>query len=74
MDEIREYMQEILALMTTGDEIADFENLERFANMISMQQGTDTKVVTKNLTDLRSQYYEYINKGMSQRQANIKMA
>lgn len=74
MVEIREYMQEILALMTTGDEIADFENLERFANMISMQQGTDTKVVTKNLTDLRSQYYEYINKGMSQRQANIKMA
>jgi hypothetical protein len=74
MDEIREYMQEILSLMTTGDEIADFENLERFASMISMQQGTEAKVVTKNLTELRSQYFEYINKGMSQRQANIKMA
>ena len=39
MDEIRELVSEILQLITTGDEERDMENVERFAKMISLQQG-----------------------------------
>lgn len=36
VDEINELLCEILTLITTNDEAKDLENIERFANMISL--------------------------------------
>ena len=57
MDEIRELMSEILALITTGDEDSDMKNVDRFAKMISLQQGSDIKQVREHLLTLRKQYF-----------------
>ena len=53
MDEIRELVSEILQLITTGDEERDMENVERFAKMISLQQGSDIEHVKEHLLTLR---------------------
>lgn len=36
VDEIRELLCEIIAVITTLDEVRDLENVERFAKMISI--------------------------------------
>lgn len=64
-EEFIEFVKEILATITTGDDEIDMTAIEKFANIISKQQGTPVEEIIVNLVNMRKEYFKFVKDGMS---------
>ena len=61
--ERREYIEQVISMITTGDEEEDMKSLETIAATIAAQRNVSLKQAKENLLQLRKEFYESVEKG-----------
>lgn len=67
--EVMAYLKEMIACITTGDEEDDYQQIKRYAALISAQQESKEEEVVKHLKHLREEYFLYIQNGATKQEA-----
>lgn len=61
--EMREYIEQVISMITTGDEEEDMKNVETIASTIAAQRNVSLKQARENLLQLRKEYFESVKGG-----------
>jgi len=72
--EMKNYIQEVISCITTGDEEADMASIETFAGTIAAQQKVTKDQARENLLALRKEYYAELAKGKTPDQAKVGLS
>ncbi len=62
-EEMKQFISEIIACISTGDEEADNNSIETFAATIAAQQNVTRQQAREQLQALRKEYFDEIAKG-----------